>query len=225
MDAFYSVFMQKDNPWKIPCGQLSLRSTSYFCYLATPTLSKAAYTTQIVLRYVLISIVHACVCVCTSVIIAWGAEVSALCVRGWGVHSCQSGEVKGTPCEPGAVSPVHQRRERGFTWAQQACQSTRTAQLSNWKWQASVLMAQQLSEVSDTHTQLRTGPVPRVRNVNGREAGERGGGSPGWYYLWLGGVRRSFLSQTEKSEGRISPPFNMLWLLYSSAFKQIRKKP
>lgn len=48
-------FMLRDNTWKIPCGRLSLHSTSY---LATQTLSKTAYTTQIDLRYVLISIVH-----------------------------------------------------------------------------------------------------------------------------------------------------------------------
>lgn len=62
--VYTGVVMLKDNTWKIPCGQLSLRTTSYFCYLATPTLSKAAYITQIDLRYVLISVVHACVCVC-----------------------------------------------------------------------------------------------------------------------------------------------------------------
>lgn len=65
---------------KIPRGELSLRSTSYFCYLATPTLSKAAHTTLIDMRYVFISVMH--VCMCTCVITARGADVSALGVRG-----------------------------------------------------------------------------------------------------------------------------------------------
>ena len=91
MEAFCSAVvvntgavMLKDNTRKIPCGQLSLRTTSYFCYLATPTLSKSSlHNTNWPEVCAHLCRARMCVRVCTRVITARGAEASGLCVRGW----------------------------------------------------------------------------------------------------------------------------------------------
>lgn len=120
---------------------------------------------------------HVCVCVRASVIVARGAEVSGLCVRGWALFI--------------AVSQV---RVKAWAWSSPAssiCRRGRShlssAELSEHQ-DGSALPLEMTGLCangscgggaiwSDTCIQLWTGPVPggqRAREVNGREVEERG---------------------------------------------------
>lgn len=132
-------------------------------------------------------------CKCHYCLRSWGVWL-----RGWGVHSCQSGLSKGMLLKPGAHQPRPSARRDGLTCAQQTCQCTRTAWATNDR---TLLMAAG-SGYLEWVTLIHSCEQDRSRGYGGQERlmeeGKRRRGSPGWCYLWSsGGVVSPFVNQTE----------------------------